>query len=84
MPGILTDKPRFGSSDFSAEAALEPKELTFAFECGQRAVLRAEAGRSDLLILGEMGIGNITTSAAIAASPLGVSAEEIRRQRNGC
>jgi len=57
--------------------------LAFAFEAGQRAVARAEASRPDLLIFGEMGIGNTTTSAAIAASLLGVSAEEIAGSGTG-
>ena len=74
--GIVTDKPRRGSRDFSKEAALERKEVAFALECGRRAVLRAvAAGHPDLLIFGEMGIGNTTASAAIAAALLGVSAE---------
>jgi nicotinate-nucleotide--dimethylbenzimidazole phosphoribosyltransferase len=77
LPGIVTDKPRRGSRDFSVDAALEPAELAFAFECGRRAVLRAEAGQPDLIILGEMGIGNTTTSAAIASALLGVSAEKV-------
>lgn len=77
VAGIVTDKPRRGTRDFSVEAALTPEELAFAFGCGQRALARAEASRPDLLILGEMGIGNTTTSAAIAAGLLGISAEEI-------
>lgn len=77
IAGVVTDKPRSGTRDFSVEAALTPTELAFAFEAGQRAVARADAGRPDLLIFGEMGIGNTTTSAAIAASLLGISAEEI-------
>ena len=81
MPGIVTDKPRRGTRDFSVEAALEPAELAFAFDCGQRAVGRA--GMSDLLIFGEMGIGNTTASAAIAASLLGVSADEIAGSGTG-
>ncbi|WP_027555412.1 nicotinate-nucleotide--dimethylbenzimidazole phosphoribosyltransferase [Bradyrhizobium sp. Cp5.3] len=83
MAGVVADKPRKGTRDFSVEAALEPSELTFAFEAGQRAVVRAEASRPDLLILGEMGIGNTTTAAAIAASLLGVSAEEIAGSGTG-
>ncbi|MGY4290462.1 nicotinate-nucleotide--dimethylbenzimidazole phosphoribosyltransferase [Bradyrhizobium sp. LM2.7] len=83
MAGAVTDKPRNGTRDFSAEAALEPAELAFAFEAGQRAVARAEASRPDLLIFGEMGIGNTTTSAAIAAGLLGVSAEEIAGSGTG-
>jgi nicotinate-nucleotide--dimethylbenzimidazole phosphoribosyltransferase len=83
VPGIVTDKPRCGTRDFSVEAALEPAELAFAFECGKRAVVGAEASQPDLLILGEMGIGNTTTSAAIAASLLGLSAEEIAGSGTG-
>lgn len=83
MAGVVTDKPRSGTRDFSVEAALTPTDLAFAFEAGRRAVVRAEAGRPDLLILGEMGIGNTTTSAAIAASLLGVSAGEIAGSGTG-
>lgn len=83
LAGVVTDKPRCGSRDFSVEAALNPSELAFAFECGRRAVLRAEAGHPDLLIFGEMGIGNTTTSAAIASALLGVSAEEIAGSGTG-
>ena len=77
MPGIVTDKPCQGSRDFSKEAALAPSELAFAFECGQRAVARAAAEEPDLLILGEMGIGNTTSAAAIAAALLRIKAEMI-------
>src|SRR6201986_4295047 len=63
MPGIVTGKPRPGTRDFSVEAALTPAELAFAFEAGQRAVTRTAAHQPDLLIFGEMGIGNTTTSA---------------------
>lgn len=83
MPGIVTDKPRHGTRDFSIEPALTPAELTFAFEAGQRAVARAKASQPDLLIFGEMGIGNTTASAAIAASLLGIGAEEIAGNGTG-
>src|SRR5262249_24732836 len=43
MPGIVTNKPRRGSRDFSRETALEPAELVLAFDCGKRAVARAAA-----------------------------------------
>lgn len=83
LPGIVTDKPRCGTRDFSVEAALKPEELAFAFDCGKRAAARADAGAPDLLIFGEMGIGNTTTSAAIAAALLGVSADEIAGSGTG-
>jgi nicotinate-nucleotide--dimethylbenzimidazole phosphoribosyltransferase len=74
IPGIVTDKPRHGSRDFSKEVALAPAEVAFALECGKRAVLRT--GDPDILIFGEMGIGNTTASAAIAAALLAVGAEQ--------
>lgn len=77
MAGIIVDKPRRGSRDFSRDAALRPEDLTFALGCGQRAVMRAVASEPDLLILGEMGIGNTTSAAAIAAALLNVGAQEI-------
>src|ERR1700759_4300874 len=33
LPGIVTDKPRRGSRDFSKEPALSAAELAFAFSC---------------------------------------------------
>ena len=71
LPGIVTDKPRRGSRDFSKETALEAAEVAFGLGCGQRAVARASMQKPDLLIFGEMGIGNTTTSAAVAAALLG-------------
>jgi nicotinate-nucleotide--dimethylbenzimidazole phosphoribosyltransferase len=72
--GIVADKPRHGSRDFSQEPALTPEEVAFALECGKRAVLRA--GAADVLIFGEMGIGNTTASAAIASALLRLGAEQ--------
>jgi nicotinate-nucleotide--dimethylbenzimidazole phosphoribosyltransferase len=83
MPGIITDKPRRGSRDFSTEAALEPAELAFAFEAGRRAVARAAASDPNLLILGEMGIGNTTAAAAIAAALLAVGADNVAGRGTG-
>ena len=75
LSGVVTDKPRRGSRDFSTEAALEAAEVAFAFGCGERAVTRATACAPDLLVLGDMGIGNTTSAAAIASALLGTSAE---------
>ena len=72
LPGVVTDKPRLGTRDFSKEAALDASDVAFALDCGQRAVARASAQGPDLLIFGEMGIGNTTTSATIASALLGI------------
>ncbi len=81
MPGVITDKPRRGSGDFSRGAALDAADVAFAFDCGQRAVARAAA--PDILILGEMGIGNTTAAAAMAAAMLGIGAEIITGSGTG-
>ncbi|WP_213289018.1 nicotinate-nucleotide--dimethylbenzimidazole phosphoribosyltransferase [Bradyrhizobium sp. sGM-13] len=83
IPGVVTDKPRRGTRDFSKEAALELVEVAFAVDCGKRAVARAAATEPDLLIVGDMGIGNTTTSAAIAAALLGVSAAQMTGSGTG-
>ena len=83
MPGIVSDKPRRGTRDFSVETALEPSELGFAFDCGRRAVTRAAASEPDLLILGEMGIGNTTAAAAIASALLKTDAETMTGRGTG-
>jgi nicotinate-nucleotide--dimethylbenzimidazole phosphoribosyltransferase len=83
MPGIVSDKPRRGTRDFSVEPALQPSELSFAFDCGRRAVARAAASGPDLLILGEMGIGNTTSAAAIASALLKADAETMTGRGTG-
>jgi nicotinate-nucleotide--dimethylbenzimidazole phosphoribosyltransferase len=70
VPGVLTDKQRRGTRDFSLEAALEPGELAHVLGCGQRVVQRIHDG-SDILLLGEMGIGNTTCAAAIVCALTG-------------
>lgn len=54
--------------DFTQTAALSPNRFAAAWATGVDAVASAEA---DLLILGELGIGNTTSAAAVAAGTLG-------------
>lgn len=77
MPGVVSDKPRRGTRDFSEGPALEINEVVFAFEAGKRAVTRATAAGADIVIFGEMGIGNTTSATAIAAGLLGTAADVI-------
>jgi nicotinate-nucleotide--dimethylbenzimidazole phosphoribosyltransferase len=77
VAGVITDKPRLGTRDFSREAALTGAEVDFALACGRRAVGRVITDGADLLLLGDMGIGNTTSAAAVAASILGRPAHEI-------
>lgn len=63
------DRP---TGDFTQGAAMTLDEVDAAMTAGAEAV---DAG-ADLLLLGEMGIGNSTVAAALAASALGGRAED--------
>ena len=52
-------------------------EFAHALGCGQRATAASVDAGADLLILGEMGIGNTTAAAAIAAALTGLPPEQI-------
>lgn len=75
VPGTVIDKPRRGTRDFTVEPAMTEAELDSALAAGRRAV--EAAGPSDLFLFGEMGIGNTTSAAAVAAALLGRPASEI-------
>ena len=70
MAGVTTDKPRRGTRDFTLERALTADEVGFALAAGRRAVAAATSGVADLILFGEMGIGNTTSAAAVAAALL--------------
>lgn len=77
IAGVVADKPCRGTRDFSREPAMTADEALFAFGAGRRAVARAAANGADLLILGEMGIGNTSAAAAIASALLGRAPQEV-------
>jgi nicotinate-nucleotide--dimethylbenzimidazole phosphoribosyltransferase len=72
--GIADKKVRRGTRNFVKEAAMTREECQRAMEAG--AELVSELGEVDLLAVGEMGIGNSTSAAALAAALLGLSASE--------
>jgi nicotinate-nucleotide--dimethylbenzimidazole phosphoribosyltransferase len=77
IPGVIVDKPRNGTRDFSREPALTEDEVAFALHTGRRAVARQMQHAPQLLICGEMGIGNTTAAAAIASALLPGAPSEI-------
>jgi nicotinate-nucleotide--dimethylbenzimidazole phosphoribosyltransferase len=77
VDGVVTDKPCRGTKDFSLEPAMSSDELHFALEAGRRAVGRALVPGADVVLLGEMGIGNTTSAAAIAAALLSCRAADV-------
>ncbi len=58
------DRP---TADFTSAPAMSEDEVVAALTCGWNAVDQA----ADLLVVGEMGIGNTTSAAALACAVLG-------------
>lgn len=65
VAGAVVDKPCRGTRDLGVEAAMSAAEVAHALDAGRRAVEEADAG-ADLLLPGEMGIGNTTAASALA------------------
>ena len=76
-PGVRDRRVRNGTGDISRGPAMSRAECLAAIGTG--ADLAAEAVRtgSDILLIGEMGIGNSTTAAAVCAALLGLSPETV-------
>lgn len=60
------------TGNLRVEPAMSAERFAIAFEAGRDAVRSIEA---DLLVLGELGIGNTTSAAAVTAAVLGGDAE---------
>jgi len=75
--GIVLDVVDVGvadpTGDLRVEPALSPGRFDACVQAGVDAVARAEG--ADLIVFGEMGIGNTTAAAAVAASLTDGSAE---------
>lgn len=77
LPGIKNDVVAKGTKNFYKEPAMSEEELKKAFCVGAKALEEVVSKGAKSVLLGEMGIGNTTTSAAVIASILGIQVEEI-------
>jgi nicotinate-nucleotide--dimethylbenzimidazole phosphoribosyltransferase len=68
------------TGDLAREPALGPARFRACFDAGRRAVAELDA---DLLVLGEMGIGNTTAASAVTATLLGGAAEAVTGRGTG-
>ena len=74
--GVLDRKIRRGTDDISSGRAMSREECERAVLAGVRAAEEAVSAGADILLLGEMGIGNTTTSAAVVCAALGILPEK--------
>lgn len=73
--GVRDAKVAPGSDDMTVRPALSHEQLDAALEAGAELVRELKQRGSDCLLLGEIGIGNTATSAALACALTGSSPE---------
>lgn len=77
IPGVLQKKVRRGTANFKKEPAMTEEEAVRAIFTGIELVETCKNAGYHIIAAGEMGIGNTTTSSAIAASLLQCEAKEV-------
>ncbi len=75
-PGTVDRRVSAGSADITAGPAMTPEQLRAGVSAGY-ALAQDLAARSDVVAVGEIGIGNTTVAAALLASLTGLSPEAV-------
>ena len=75
VEGVLDRRIADGTADFTQGPAMTREQALLAIETGMALVRDAREAGFSLLATGEMGIGNTTTSSAVAAALLGQPVE---------
>ena len=82
-PALMVAAVRRGTRDLSVEAAMTPGETLALIHAGAALARQAIADGADLLIPGEMGIGNTTAAAAITARMLNLDPAAVTGRGTG-
>ncbi len=82
-PELTAYKVRRGSGAIHLEDALTPEETARAISAGEAVAAEEIAAGAQLLISGDMGIGNTTPAAALIAASLGLPAAEVTGRGTG-
>lgn len=77
FPGVVQEKVRAGTRNMAVEPALTREEAAAAVLVGVRTVERLAARGVKVIATGEMGIGNTTAAAALAAAYTGVPVSRV-------
>jgi nicotinate-nucleotide--dimethylbenzimidazole phosphoribosyltransferase len=75
-PGVRDAKIAPGSADMLAGPALDAATLDGALAAGSRLAAELAEGGVDCLVLGEIGIGNTATTAALACALTGAAPQQ--------
>ena len=75
-PGVRNEKIAYGTKNFAKEPAMTREQAERAVCVGIEAVQRARRDGMEIIGIGEMGIGNTSTSSAVLSALLDVPAED--------
>ncbi len=81
--GILQRRIRRGTANLAKEPAMTREQTVQAILVGIERARQAAADGIDVIGVGEMGIGNTTTSSAVLAALTGLSAEDVTGRGGG-
>lgn len=70
LPGVLSMRVAPATNNFCTQVAMTEVQCLQALLVGKEIAEKAEHSKADIFIGGEMGIGNTTTSAALASALL--------------
>ena len=76
LPGVHSRKVAMGTGNIAKAPAMTRAQCLQAMEAGFEAVRRAKDDGMQIIGIGEMGIGNTTTSSAVLSALLGVPARD--------
>lgn len=77
IPGVIYRKVAKGTRNFAKEPAMTKKEMYLAIQTGMDMVSECKNDGYSVIGTGEMGIGNTTTSSAVAAAICKRDVEEL-------
>lgn len=82
-PGVRDMKIAHGTNNFAKAHAMTREQAVRAVQIGIDAALRAKAEGIQIIGVGEMGIGNTTTSSAVLSALLGAPAADTVSRGSG-
>jgi nicotinate-nucleotide--dimethylbenzimidazole phosphoribosyltransferase len=82
-PGIESARIAAGTCDFTQQAAMTRAQAEAALSTGIEIAQRLAAAGTNVVGLGDMGIGNTTSSSALTAALTGAAVEEVTGHGTG-
>ncbi|MCL6641020.1 MAG: nicotinate-nucleotide--dimethylbenzimidazole phosphoribosyltransferase [Candidatus Rokubacteria bacterium] len=82
-PGLVACRIGPGTANMARGPAMSTEQAIAAIEHGQRLATEAVDHGADLLLTGDMGIGNTTAAAAITAALCGLEPEQVTGRGTG-